>query len=125
MKYRFIEDPGHGWLEVPVHELCDLGIMDLISGYSYTNGAFAYLEEDCDLSVFAVAKGWTPENAYTHWETVYQENTFVRGLPAFPEAENYSYERSYEFRYGKPYEEPEWMRKSKALAAARAAEEAA
>ena len=82
-RYRFIEDPGHGWLEVPIAELKALAIDHLISAYSYVDraGVFAYLEEDCDLSVFATAKGWTPKDAYTHWQTTYQENTFVRRLP--------------------------------------------
>lgn len=82
-KYRFIEDPGHGWLEVPIAELVELGIAGAITPYSYQSGDMAYLEEDCDLSTFARAKGWTPETAHQHWQTVYQANTFVRNLPKF------------------------------------------
>lgn len=58
--YRFIHDPGHGWLEVPAAELVELAIAHKVSAYSYLSrdGATAYLEEDCDASLFADAKGW-------------------------------------------------------------------
>ena len=45
-------DPGHGWLAVKRDLLEQLGIADKISTYSYQRGATAYLEEDCDASVF-------------------------------------------------------------------------
>lgn len=81
--YRFIQDPGHGWLEVPRAELEALGIADDISRYSYQSrdGATAYLEEDCDMSRFYAAKGWTGATAPV--VEVYQENTFIRLLPQF------------------------------------------
>lgn len=45
---RFINDPGHGWLEVPVH-LCKL----LQLGTDYTSrGKMCYLEEDCEAADF-------------------------------------------------------------------------
>ena len=34
-KYTFYEDPGHGWLKVPMTELVDLGVAGTISSYSY------------------------------------------------------------------------------------------
>lgn len=49
---QFIEDPGHGWLEVPIAQILALGLRDKISSYSYRKGTMAYLEEDCDASVF-------------------------------------------------------------------------
>ena len=55
MKLNFYEDPGHGWLAVPLLLLYELGIVDKISTYSYMRGLTAYLEEDCDYSVFAAA----------------------------------------------------------------------
>lgn len=83
-EYRFIHDPGHGWLEVPVSELLALGIADQVSAYSYQsrNGLRAYLEEDCDFSLFARAKGWTswPEHLI---QDIYQDPTFVRDLPSY------------------------------------------
>ena len=48
-------DPGHGWLEVPRGLLDTLGIAGDISAYSYINGTTAYLEEDCDFSLFVQA----------------------------------------------------------------------
>ena len=51
-KFDFISDPGHAWLKVPHSLLLGLSIAGKISRYSYTRGAFAYLEEDCDCSVF-------------------------------------------------------------------------
>jgi len=52
----FIEDPGHGWLKVPLVELDELDIRDQITPYSYKNGRFAYLEEDCDMGVYLDAR---------------------------------------------------------------------
>jgi hypothetical protein len=81
MTYRFITDPGHGWLEVPRAELDSLGITHKISAYSYQRGELAYLEEDCDFAVFHAAKAARAEPVkYTE---LYQENTFVRNLPRF------------------------------------------
>lgn len=50
--YTFFTDPGHGWVKVLKQELIDLGIADKISSYSYQKGEYAYLEEDCDASLF-------------------------------------------------------------------------
>lgn len=47
----FYEDPGHGWAKVKKELLHLLNIHDKISGYSYRRDEFAYLEEDCDLSL--------------------------------------------------------------------------
>jgi hypothetical protein len=52
MKLDFYEDPGHGWLKVPLDLLEKLGIAAKISLYSYQRGAFAYLEEDSDMGLF-------------------------------------------------------------------------
>lgn len=49
-EYRFIADPGHGWLVVPLAEVRASGAK--ISPYSYINGDMAYLEEDCDAGAF-------------------------------------------------------------------------
>lgn len=61
----FHSDPGHGWLEVPVAHLRELGIAGEISGYSYLRHGprhgSAFLEEDCDAPCFlraARAAGW-------------------------------------------------------------------
>jgi len=58
--YRFYSDPSHGWLRVPLKDILNLGIQDKISSCSYQNGSYAYLEEDCDVSLFldAIGKDW-------------------------------------------------------------------
>jgi hypothetical protein len=77
--YRFITDPGHGWLEVPIAEIKALGIADKISAYSYRKGNMAYLEEDCDAGLFLNAAGIPKTWIYR----VYQENTPIRGYVSF------------------------------------------
>lgn len=54
-KYRFYSDAGHGWLAVDKLTLRAFGVEDKISAYSYMRGATAYLEEDCDASLFLKA----------------------------------------------------------------------
>jgi hypothetical protein len=55
--FTFYSDPGHGWLKVPVALLEKIGIADKVSTYSYMFGEHAYLEEDCDFSLFRRAIG--------------------------------------------------------------------
>jgi hypothetical protein len=55
IKIKVFADPGHAWARFPKARLVKLGIADKISTYSYQNGANAFLEEDCDLSVLLVA----------------------------------------------------------------------
>jgi hypothetical protein len=81
--YRFINDPGHGWLEVPTAELITLGIADTISSCSYQSRdrRMAYLEEDCDAPRFdhaMASAGITWEHVYT-----YLDPCFVRQLPSY------------------------------------------
>ncbi len=57
-KYIYEQDPGHGWLGVPEIEVKQLGIAEAISSCSYwdRSRALVWLEEDCDMSVFLMAK---------------------------------------------------------------------
>jgi hypothetical protein len=78
-RLTFHTDPGHGWLEVTRADLVELGILGLISPYSYTDGPRFYLEEDCDATLYleaAKAAGWV-----LHLVDKYAENSFVRQLP--------------------------------------------
>lgn len=50
--YTIYEGAGHAWIKVPVAELIALNIAGDITHYSYINGKYAYLEEDCDLTKF-------------------------------------------------------------------------
>ena len=52
MRFDFYEDPGHGWLAVPLELLDRLQLLDRVSHYSYLRGRLAHLEEDCDASLF-------------------------------------------------------------------------
>jgi hypothetical protein len=55
MKLNVYTDPGHGWVKVPKSLLKELGIANKITLYSYMRGDYAYLEEDCDASIFVEA----------------------------------------------------------------------
>jgi len=61
VKYKFITDPGHGWLSVNREDLKTLGIQNVISEFSYQKGNRVYLEEDRDAVLFLEAakkEGW-------------------------------------------------------------------
>jgi len=53
--YKWIVDPGHAWLRVPLSEITD-EMAEKISNYSFKNSRQAYLEEDCDARIFIDAK---------------------------------------------------------------------
>lgn len=80
--FKFFEDPGHGWIEVPISMLEVMGIKNRISHYSYRRGELAYLEEDCDFAVFydAFVKAYGVAPRY---ERVYQERTPIRNYSRF------------------------------------------
>lgn len=82
--YTFHADPGHAWLEVPMTEILALGIDDQISRYSYRKGDTAYLEEDCDASVFLRAKEARGE-AFKLNDINTNHDSFIRGLRSFGE----------------------------------------
>jgi len=52
LKMQKHDDPGHGWLQVPIRLLVDLYLVDRISTCSYMNDNIAYLEEDKDAGTF-------------------------------------------------------------------------
>ncbi len=71
--YTWFTDPAHGWLRVPLAEVAGL----TFSRYSYTDGVFAYLEEDCDADVFLQTLdtfSFAPEAQHT------DEPSFIRDL---------------------------------------------
>lgn len=86
-KYTFHSDPAHGWLAVPLAELAKLGIANQISGYSYADGVYAYLEEDCDLSTFINAKQRIGEWPSFDEMTIvlhYDESCYIRNMNHYP-----------------------------------------
>jgi len=50
--FNFFSDPGHGWMAVKKQQLVELGIAAQITPCSHQRGDTAYLEEDCDASLF-------------------------------------------------------------------------
>lgn len=59
---HYIQDAGHGWFKVKIQALEKLGIVALITPFSYARGQWAYLEEDCDATTYfnALAKAGKP-----------------------------------------------------------------
>jgi hypothetical protein len=55
MTLNYYQDSGHGWVKIHLDKLKALGIDKDISYFSYTRKQYAYLEEDCDLSILIKA----------------------------------------------------------------------
>jgi hypothetical protein len=79
---RYIQDPGHGWLEVPVSELRRVGVHKDISPYSYRNGKMAYLEEDYDMPAYLLAVRARGEPRPV-LEEVYEDDTPIRKYDSY------------------------------------------
>jgi hypothetical protein len=82
LELTFYSDPSHGWAQIPHRFIYDLGIADKITHYSYQDDDCAYLEEDCDLSLFmqkAQAKGWT----ITFKERNFNHDCAIRNYPRY------------------------------------------
>lgn len=54
MALRFIEDPGHGWLRVPLSEYPDAIESATGHGYWSKDRTAVYLEEDVELADFLI-----------------------------------------------------------------------
>jgi hypothetical protein len=80
MKLRMISDPGHAWLEVPLHPMRKVGLNPTdFSRFSYRNRNVFYLEEDCDAPKFIRTWQETCPDEPLDIEEVYQEHTAIRG----------------------------------------------
>ena len=79
--YLFTSDPGHGWLRVPKVEIEP--IKDKISSYSYENGKYVYLEEDCDAGVFMLHNWGSYEEAHKHIKEKHVETTAIRSYSQY------------------------------------------
>jgi len=82
MKLRYIQDPAHGWLEVPRGLLQVLGIEHTITSYSYQKGDRVYLEEDLDMIKFVRAIK-ANSNIELDIQDVYQERTAIRSYDQY------------------------------------------
>lgn len=83
MKLDFYEDPAHGWLKVPKELLTKLGIAAKITAYSYMHGNYAYLEEDCDATLFADALEATGEKFEIDERHITDGQSAIRNYPSF------------------------------------------
>ncbi len=84
--YRYLQDPGHGWIEVPIAELTELGIADKITPYSYVgaNGTMVYLEEDLDAYTWLNAHRARSNDPMPLLKSEHTNGqSFVRGLPPY------------------------------------------
>jgi len=96
-KYTNINDPGHGWIGVPLSELIELGVADRITIFSYREGNIVWLEEDWDVGIWICAlaerNNKTPVEQYEamlaehHIVSTHVESTYIRDLPAFQYSE--------------------------------------
>lgn len=77
---RFIEDAGHGWLEVPLAEFPDA--LKFGTGFGYTDGRNAYLEEDCEYGAFMAAHGGEGIEIVTEY---HRGDWHGRSLPRIPD----------------------------------------
>jgi hypothetical protein len=80
--YTFYEDSGHGWLEVPVQELQDLGIQERITAFSYLYKGKVYLEEDRDAGTFLDIRNNLPKKAEIH-NCYFNGMCFIREYPHY------------------------------------------
>jgi hypothetical protein len=77
--FRFYYDPGHGWLEVSLADMAEVGLpLSAISRYSYRKGDVLYLEEDCDCGKFVDAFQAKFDCSPHIWEC--DGGEFIRGL---------------------------------------------
>ena len=90
MKFTYHQDPSHGWVEVSVKALKELGAdLSKISAYSYcrpmTTETLVYLEEDGDVMVLINAL--KERDIEFEFESVHtNHDCFCRSLPLrFPE----------------------------------------
>ena len=81
--YNFYADPGHGWIKVSISELEKLGIAEKISGCSYMRKGWAYLEEDCDLSLFFKAKNFTDFDKVCNTHTNAEKMSKIRNYESY------------------------------------------
>jgi len=82
------EDPGHGWLQVPLaiveRAQKERGLK--VSDYSYKDHENAYLEEDCDMTAFCDCfkeVNWRVQFQQGQIRNQYRDNIFIRRLGHF------------------------------------------
>lgn len=76
----YIQDPGHGWIKVPIKDVERLGVKP--SEYSFKCKYWAFLEEDYDAPLFLRAKEKAGEEYQL--EVRHREKVAIRSYPRFP-----------------------------------------
>ena len=79
-RFKYIQDPGHGWIKVKKDLAQILGFQDQITSYSYHDQDYYYLEEDCDAVLLINAL----KNKNIQYEldiAIIDNHSFVRSLP--------------------------------------------
>jgi hypothetical protein len=82
MRFIYHQDPGHGWVEVPLSLLVSLGIAGQISSFSYRDTRSVFLEEDCDASRFKAAMDKAGQ-AFDVTRVHYRHDAPCRLLPCY------------------------------------------
>ncbi len=82
-RYTYHQDPGHGWIAVPVAEVIALGIADKVSHYSYIRSGVVYLEEDCDASLWLRAREAADGHKPTLIEVHSNYDSVIRNYPSY------------------------------------------
>ena len=80
-KFKFWNDPGHGWMEVSTAELAKAGLsLKDITVFSYRKGDRLFLEEDVDATTFIHA--WRAKVGEIEFDERHTNNdSFIRRLP--------------------------------------------
>lgn len=86
--FTFHEDPGHGWLEVTLADVAEVGLNPFsFSNCSYIRGSRLYLEEDCDAPLFLkYAREKYEKGSIKIITELYDDDCFVRDLNHLPSA---------------------------------------
>jgi hypothetical protein len=81
--FKFIDDPGHGWLLVTEDQLAEAGLGEAdITPFSYRSRAGVIaLEEDCDAPRFLDA--WAARHGAPAFDEEHQDPCPIRGWPGF------------------------------------------
>ena len=81
--FKYHQDPGHGWLEVHHNQIVDNGLSPrTFSRYSYISARrdVLYLEEDCDLTIFATAYLIRHPGPLPIQDVYHETDCFIRNL---------------------------------------------
>lgn len=85
--FTFYSDAGHGWLEVSLADLEDVGLtLQEFSPYSYRSGDTLFLEEDCDAGVF-IKQYKSRIGEFSYKERDHGDRSGIRDLDRLPAAQ--------------------------------------